>query len=150
MNRRPETGDAVRDRGKYIFIWRKTEEAWSIESNIWSSDLPAMVPIGEVGRFRGSGFGVRRSAFEVRGSWFARLAELRTNNAEPERRTRIAELRPRTQNDEPRTTNYEPRIARITTSAQQPVQLLPDGQAGEQAEEQAGPHQSPRRDTIAP
>jgi ketosteroid isomerase-like protein len=47
MNRRPQTGDALRDRGKYIFIWRKLNNVWSIEYSIWSSDLPAMVPIAK-------------------------------------------------------------------------------------------------------
>jgi uncharacterized protein (TIGR02246 family) len=47
MNRKPVTGDALRDRGKYLFIWRKTNNVWSIEYSIWSSDLPAMVPIAK-------------------------------------------------------------------------------------------------------
>ena len=31
---------AVRDRGKYVFIWRKTNDTWRTETTIWSSDLP--------------------------------------------------------------------------------------------------------------
>ena len=31
MNRRPQTGDALRDRGKYLFIWRSMNNVWSIE-----------------------------------------------------------------------------------------------------------------------
>ena len=31
---------AVRDRGKYVFIWRKTNDVWRTEKTIWSSDLP--------------------------------------------------------------------------------------------------------------
>ena len=46
LNRRPQKGAAVRDRGKYMFIWRNTGGAWTIESNIWSSDLPEMLPLG--------------------------------------------------------------------------------------------------------
>lgn len=30
----------VRDRGKYVFIWRKTGDTWRTEKTIWSSDLP--------------------------------------------------------------------------------------------------------------
>ena len=37
---------AVRDRGKYIFIWRKTAGTWRTEKTIWSSDLPAAPPTG--------------------------------------------------------------------------------------------------------
>lgn len=35
---------AVRDRGKYIFIWRKTAGVWRTEKTIWSSDLPPAAP----------------------------------------------------------------------------------------------------------
>ena len=31
---------AVRDRGKYVFIWRKMNDTWRAEKTIWSSDLP--------------------------------------------------------------------------------------------------------------
>ena len=31
---------AVRDRGKYVFIWRKMNDTWRTEKTIWSSDLP--------------------------------------------------------------------------------------------------------------
>jgi ketosteroid isomerase-like protein len=31
---------AVRDRGKYVFVWRKTNDTWRTEKTIWSSDLP--------------------------------------------------------------------------------------------------------------
>lgn len=31
---------AVRDRGKYVFIWRKMAGVWRTEKTIWSSDLP--------------------------------------------------------------------------------------------------------------
>lgn len=30
----------VRDRGKYVFIWRKMADTWRTEKTIWSSDLP--------------------------------------------------------------------------------------------------------------
>ena len=30
----------VRDRGKYVFVWRKTNDTWHMEKTIWSSDLP--------------------------------------------------------------------------------------------------------------
>lgn len=33
-------GGAVRDRGKYVFIWRKMNDTWRYEKTIWSSDLP--------------------------------------------------------------------------------------------------------------
>lgn len=35
-------GGDVRDRGKYVFIWRKTAGTWRTEKTIWSSDLPAI------------------------------------------------------------------------------------------------------------
>jgi uncharacterized protein (TIGR02246 family) len=47
LNRKPQTGAALRDRGKYLFIWRNLNNAWSIEYTIWSSDLPEMVPIAK-------------------------------------------------------------------------------------------------------
>jgi uncharacterized protein (TIGR02246 family) len=47
LNRRPQTGHAVRDRGKYLFIWRNLNGTWGIESTIWSSDLPEMVPLAD-------------------------------------------------------------------------------------------------------
>ena len=31
---------AVRDRGKFIFIWRQMNDRWVTEKTIWSSDLP--------------------------------------------------------------------------------------------------------------
>jgi len=34
---------AVRDRGKYVFIWRKMNDTWRTEKTIWSSDLPPAV-----------------------------------------------------------------------------------------------------------
>ncbi len=34
---------AVRDRGKYVFIWRKMNDTWRTEKTIWSSDLPPVV-----------------------------------------------------------------------------------------------------------
>ena len=34
---------AVRDRGKYVFIWRKTNDTWRTEKTIWSSDLPPAI-----------------------------------------------------------------------------------------------------------
>jgi ketosteroid isomerase-like protein len=45
LNRRPATGKPLRDRGKYLFIWRHQNNVWTIECTIWSSDLPEMVPI---------------------------------------------------------------------------------------------------------
>jgi ketosteroid isomerase-like protein len=44
--RRPPSGGATRDRGKYVFIWRNNGNGWKIEYTIWSSDLPKFVPIG--------------------------------------------------------------------------------------------------------
>lgn len=36
---------AVRDRGKYVFVWRRLNDVWRTEKTIWSSDLPpASVP----------------------------------------------------------------------------------------------------------
>ena len=47
LNRRPAEGAKTRDRGKYLFIWRKQNDgAWMIEQSIWSSDLPELVPLG--------------------------------------------------------------------------------------------------------
>ena len=47
LNRRPAQGAKTRDRGKYLFIWRKQNDgAWMIEQSIWSSDLPELVPLG--------------------------------------------------------------------------------------------------------
>jgi len=45
LNRRPSTGSATRDRGKYLLIWRHQNGTWAIESTIWSSDLPEVVPL---------------------------------------------------------------------------------------------------------
>ena len=33
---------AVRDRGKYVFVWRKMGDTWRTEKTIWSSDLPSV------------------------------------------------------------------------------------------------------------
>ena len=35
---------ATRDRGKYVFIWRKLNDIWRTEKTIWSSDLPPPTP----------------------------------------------------------------------------------------------------------
>ena len=35
---------AVRDRGKYVFIWRKMNDTWRTEKTIWSSDFPPPAP----------------------------------------------------------------------------------------------------------
>ena len=35
---------AVRDRGKYVFIWRRMNDTWRTEKTIWSSDLPPPAP----------------------------------------------------------------------------------------------------------
>jgi ketosteroid isomerase-like protein len=35
---------AVRDRGKYLFVWRQTNDTWRTEKTIWSSDLPPQTP----------------------------------------------------------------------------------------------------------
>jgi ketosteroid isomerase-like protein len=35
---------AVRDRGKYVFVWRRTSNIWRMEKTIWSSDLPLPAP----------------------------------------------------------------------------------------------------------
>jgi uncharacterized protein (TIGR02246 family) len=45
LNRRPAAGSATRDRGKYLLIWRHQNNAWTIESTIWCSDLPEAVPL---------------------------------------------------------------------------------------------------------
>jgi uncharacterized protein (TIGR02246 family) len=47
MNRRPSSGGATRDRGKYMLIWRNQNGTWTIESTIWSSDLPQAVPLAD-------------------------------------------------------------------------------------------------------
>lgn len=47
MHRKPASGTALRDRGKYLFIWRNQNNTWNIESTIWSSDLAEMVPIAK-------------------------------------------------------------------------------------------------------
>jgi uncharacterized protein (TIGR02246 family) len=46
LNRRPARGPHTRDRGKYIFIWRRADGEWRIAYTIWSSDLPGRVTIG--------------------------------------------------------------------------------------------------------
>jgi ketosteroid isomerase-like protein len=45
LNRRPSSGASTRDRGKYMFIWRKYNNARQIQYTIWSSDLPEPVRI---------------------------------------------------------------------------------------------------------
>ncbi|HXH07509.1 MAG TPA: nuclear transport factor 2 family protein [Vicinamibacterales bacterium] len=45
LNRRPANGPHTRDRGKYIFIWRRTNGGWHIVYTIWSSDLPQRITI---------------------------------------------------------------------------------------------------------
>ena len=45
LHRKPASGTALRDRGKYLFIWRNVNGVWTIESTMWSSDLPEMVPM---------------------------------------------------------------------------------------------------------
>jgi uncharacterized protein (TIGR02246 family) len=45
LHRKPEKGTGLRDRGKYLFVWRNLNGVWSIENTIWSSDLPEMVPM---------------------------------------------------------------------------------------------------------
>ena len=45
INRRPRSGSATRDRGKYLLIWRHQNSTWTIESTIWCSDLPEFVPL---------------------------------------------------------------------------------------------------------
>ena len=47
INRKPATGKATRDRGKYMLIWRNQNGGWVIEYTIWSSDLPELVPIAK-------------------------------------------------------------------------------------------------------
>jgi ketosteroid isomerase-like protein len=37
----------VRDRGKYVFIWRKMNDTWRTEKTIWSSDMPPMAEKGK-------------------------------------------------------------------------------------------------------
>ncbi len=91
----------MRDRGKYLFIWRNLNNVWSIECTIWSSDLPEMVPIGTV------------SPVAARGS---RLLESISR--------------------EPRAASRE-----LPALSNQPLQLLPDRQAGEQTEEARRPDQ---------
>jgi ketosteroid isomerase-like protein len=36
---------AVRDRGKFVFIWRQLNDRWMTEKTIWSSDLPPQTPV---------------------------------------------------------------------------------------------------------
>jgi len=48
LNRRPASGPHTRDRGKYMFIWRNTNNQWLIEYTMWSSDLPERVDIAPV------------------------------------------------------------------------------------------------------
>jgi ketosteroid isomerase-like protein len=33
----------IRDRGKYVFIWRRLNDVWRTEKTMWSSDLPSEV-----------------------------------------------------------------------------------------------------------
>jgi uncharacterized protein (TIGR02246 family) len=47
LHRKPANGAAMRDRGKYLFIWRSLNGVWSIEYTIWSSDLPEMLPLAK-------------------------------------------------------------------------------------------------------
>jgi uncharacterized protein (TIGR02246 family) len=47
LQRRPSTGRPTRDRGKYMLIWRSQNGTWAIESTIWSSDLPQVVPLAD-------------------------------------------------------------------------------------------------------
>jgi ketosteroid isomerase-like protein len=40
---RDESGQETRDRGKYLFVLRKTAKQWRYEYAIWNSDLPKPV-----------------------------------------------------------------------------------------------------------
>ena len=40
---RDEAGEETRDRGKYLFVLRKTGKQWRYEYAIWNSDLPKPV-----------------------------------------------------------------------------------------------------------
>ena len=40
MDMKPESGNATRDRGKYVFILRKLADTWRYEYTMWNSDLP--------------------------------------------------------------------------------------------------------------
>jgi uncharacterized protein (TIGR02246 family) len=41
MDVKPATGPVQHDRGKYLFIARKVNNAWRYEYTVWNSDLPA-------------------------------------------------------------------------------------------------------------
>jgi ketosteroid isomerase-like protein len=41
---KPESGSEQRDRGKFVWIFRKLGGAWKFEYQIWSSDLPTPTP----------------------------------------------------------------------------------------------------------
>jgi len=40
----PAKAESVRDRGKFLFVLRKMNNAWRTEYTIWSSDLPRLAP----------------------------------------------------------------------------------------------------------
>jgi uncharacterized protein (TIGR02246 family) len=44
MDVAPPSGTASHDRGKYLFVVRKTGDVWRYEYTMWNSDLPARNP----------------------------------------------------------------------------------------------------------
>lgn len=40
-----EDGQSMRDRGKYVFVWRHRGEKWQIDYTIWASDLREPVQV---------------------------------------------------------------------------------------------------------
>jgi uncharacterized protein (TIGR02246 family) len=37
----PKGGDAIRDHGKYVVVWRKKDGRWEVKADIFNSDVPA-------------------------------------------------------------------------------------------------------------
>jgi uncharacterized protein (TIGR02246 family) len=38
---RPTEQEAVEDKGKYVVVWKQTDEGWKLHRDIWNSDHPA-------------------------------------------------------------------------------------------------------------
>ena len=38
---RPTEQEAVEDKGKYVVIWKQTDDGWKLHRDIWNSDHPA-------------------------------------------------------------------------------------------------------------
>ena len=43
----PTTQGEVRDHGKYLETWRRTETSWEVVQNIWNSDITPPVPVAK-------------------------------------------------------------------------------------------------------